>query len=530
MASRKHLNPVVINRPPLFRLNRLGRIVSEPVFVMGAFLIVYLMLGCISIVHCRLLADEGWYTYASKAVYNGVVPYRDFLFTQMPLAPYVYGIMMKLFEPSISAGRIASLMFGVVSIGLILHLFKKNTAMMLIVGAFLILNLNFVFDTTIVRTQSLTVLLTAAALACFTHIREKPHWVMIWMSLAVMTRLSILPALLITWNYCLILNRDAFAKTFLMVITNAMSLFGIAVFLNLLSKGNFVFGVFSFHSEYYPNAHWSIDVLFRFAVDVFKNQGLLTIAVLVSSIGAASGCIVPKWNILNKHELQLTSFSFICWLATTLIHATRSVPFAAYQTSNMMFAVASATPWLIAFFRNRSKIHCRLFSLLFATAVAVSILFQEFPVVSDEGGAWGQYQEAVREVTELTDNGAKTILTFSPELAAETSAVLISGYEMGMFSYFPNFSDADAARLRIVNKEKLLKDVETAAADIVCLTGHNIVIMLADGDPSQYKGLFSRIQNNYVLHAKVTKYGQFRDTLFVFAKRWVSASLRSKEK
>ncbi|MEX2459297.1 MAG: hypothetical protein WD770_09970, partial [Actinomycetota bacterium] len=36
-------------------------------------------------------ADEGFYAYAAKAVMHGQLPYRDFLYTQMPALPYVYG-------------------------------------------------------------------------------------------------------------------------------------------------------------------------------------------------------------------------------------------------------------------------------------------------------------------------------------------------------------------------------------------------------------------------------------------------------
>ena len=33
--------------------------------------------------------DEGWILTASKLVYEGKVPYKDFNYTQMPLLPYI---------------------------------------------------------------------------------------------------------------------------------------------------------------------------------------------------------------------------------------------------------------------------------------------------------------------------------------------------------------------------------------------------------------------------------------------------------
>ncbi len=52
---------------------------------------LYLCSAIAFLLYGRLNADEGWYIYASRMVYDGYIPYRDFAFTQMPLLPYVYG-------------------------------------------------------------------------------------------------------------------------------------------------------------------------------------------------------------------------------------------------------------------------------------------------------------------------------------------------------------------------------------------------------------------------------------------------------
>ncbi len=49
--------------------------------------------------------DEGYYSYASILVMKGWVPYRDFLYQQLPLLPYVYGAWMTLFGPSCTGTR-----------------------------------------------------------------------------------------------------------------------------------------------------------------------------------------------------------------------------------------------------------------------------------------------------------------------------------------------------------------------------------------------------------------------------------------
>ena len=72
------------------------------------FSIVYLLWG-------RLNADEGWYLYASRLVFKGQIPYRDFAYTQAPLLPYIYGIPQAVVHSSILVGRMTSVLFSLVN-------------------------------------------------------------------------------------------------------------------------------------------------------------------------------------------------------------------------------------------------------------------------------------------------------------------------------------------------------------------------------------------------------------------------------
>jgi hypothetical protein len=53
-------------------------------------------------------ADEGFYLLASRLVFQHEMPYRDFLYTQMPLLPYVYGLWMQIVGMSWLSGRCLS--------------------------------------------------------------------------------------------------------------------------------------------------------------------------------------------------------------------------------------------------------------------------------------------------------------------------------------------------------------------------------------------------------------------------------------
>ncbi|MGD2254035.1 MAG: hypothetical protein PVF70_14075 [Anaerolineales bacterium] len=70
------------------------------------FSLAYLFLG-------QPNADEGWYLYASKLVFEGEIPYRDFAYTQTPLLPYIYGLPQVLLQPSIYLGRATSVALSI---------------------------------------------------------------------------------------------------------------------------------------------------------------------------------------------------------------------------------------------------------------------------------------------------------------------------------------------------------------------------------------------------------------------------------
>lgn len=64
-------------------------------------------------------ADEGYYLLASKLVLQGKALYADFLYPQMPLLPYVYGVWLQIFGVSWYSGRSLSALCAVLLGGLL---------------------------------------------------------------------------------------------------------------------------------------------------------------------------------------------------------------------------------------------------------------------------------------------------------------------------------------------------------------------------------------------------------------------------
>ena len=57
--------------------------------------------------------DEGWYLLAARNLSRGMMPYRDFLYTQGPVLPWVYGVFADVWSPGgVLGGRIFTAVLG----------------------------------------------------------------------------------------------------------------------------------------------------------------------------------------------------------------------------------------------------------------------------------------------------------------------------------------------------------------------------------------------------------------------------------
>ena len=83
-------------------VNRAHRLLIIPVGLL-------LLILSLAAAHYRFIdADEGFYLLASRLVLQHKVPYVDFLYTQAPLLPYIYGLWMRVFEESWPSARALS--------------------------------------------------------------------------------------------------------------------------------------------------------------------------------------------------------------------------------------------------------------------------------------------------------------------------------------------------------------------------------------------------------------------------------------
>jgi hypothetical protein len=131
--------------------------------------------------------DEGFYLLAARLVFQHKTPYLDFLYPQMPLLPYIYGLWMQIFGETWLAGRgLSACLAGGLGILLYAHVAartrKRNVALFAVL---LFAGSTLVFAwLPIVKTYALSSLLLFACYVLAAHISARSSkWTFIFCGL-----------------------------------------------------------------------------------------------------------------------------------------------------------------------------------------------------------------------------------------------------------------------------------------------------------------------------------------------------------
>jgi hypothetical protein len=501
-----------------------------------ALALIYLGLGSVLVYRGRVTGDEGWYLAAAKSVQEGRVPYQDFLFTQMPLMPYAYAAALHLVGVELTSGRWVSMLLGagaIVATAGACHRAAGSVAA-LVAAALLVLNRNVLYACCSVKTQSLTMFLTAVALWFAAGVNVPPQvgslrstrpngsllrsaGALVAMNLAVLTRLSMLPALVALWAHAIWVHRGRPRLLVAGLACNGVVAGLIASALS--SEGRFWFGVLGFHREYYGNARWEPPYFVEFVKGTVANQlvvlSLFTWAAVVR-YRRQKGARAPHTKPGAQAAFLLLVLT--CYLGTTLLHATRPIAYPIYQVSNVDFAVVFGAVIMEDSLRRRS----RNAALWLGAGVILSALatmpLQECPIDVKGAGSPARSVEARRILRQLAVPGDR-LLTFQTELSLGTGLSLLPGLEMSEFSFFPSMSDGRARHLHVVNRRGLREALSGRAARFLCFTPRDFVIMAA-GDDAELRSL---IDESYEFLTSVESYGQFSEPLIIARARTIES-------
>lgn len=507
--------------------------------VAGACFLALLLYGA-NLYFGDLNHDEGWYLYAARQVSRGILPYRDFCFTQAPLLPLIYGILKPLWEGAgIAGGRLVTVFFGffsaLLAAWLAWRLSPSRIRFHAALTCFILISGNIYqsYFTAIVKTYSLTALFLCAGFMALSFVHTgRAAWGCslggLFLACAAGARISAGVALPVTACY-LIWQRKRTGYTWSWLIFSvAFAVTLTAIFLPwlILARDEFFFGM-SFHTA--RNAGGLLAGLLYKAGFVSRCLRVYYLTAVLAGVAGMWWWIVrrdvggdpaacPSEGSFGKDPSEKSPPYFIVLLVgvgllISLLHFMAPFPYDDYQVPVFpLFAVIIA----VLFWRvvERSIGDCRdgaisetlnksfgniqecLQILIFGAAILGALssqINQDWFVVGQDRFWWPKKEKPdiqllretaawIRELHQSKGSdpsgGQKgTLLTQDTYLAVEAGLDVPSGLEMGPFCYFPKLSTEKARKYKVLNRELMANLLQTTDAQIAAFSGYGLAIV-----------------------------------------------------
>ncbi len=518
-------------------------------------------LGLANLFLGNLNQDEGWYLYAAKQITEGRLLYRDFMFTQGPALPYIYGIFFPLIEKfGVEGGRLLTALFGLAATGCAAWLAARSVSKhwkAVALCAFILTGVNVYqsYFTVIVKTYSLCAFFLTAGFVALSYTNSRrgataAFWGGFLLALAACTRLSagiVLPAagLWLLWNRKKVspLSWIAFGLGggFILLV-------GLGTFF-LFTPENTQFALFGYHAGRAPGSLLQLLALkagfiSRFVQAYFVFTACVLMAFFlrryqrqIREYGFEEMTLDSRprlMELLRQANEERTPFSIsfisLLWLSgllITLVHFLAPFPYDDYQVIVYPVLVAALSATLVPRCPEKYLLRIVLLLLLICTAASFSSPVNQDWMLRGRDRIWWKFKEspdlavlqkAGSEIRKnLGTNGL--LLTQDTYLAIEANARVPHGMEMGPFCYYPDMPREQAEKLNLLNRDLLIKILEQARAPIAAFSGYGLTIRspeITEIPSNDWIALRALLETGYKKTGEIQHFGQAHTTLELF--------------
>ncbi|MCP4605473.1 MAG: hypothetical protein GY847_33965 [Proteobacteria bacterium] len=104
------------------RFRKMGSVGLGFLIVLGVYTIISTHFRRVGL----MVPDESYYALAARAVYEGKIPYRDFAYMQMPLLPYINGLMLSLIGYGLDNHRFVNFIWGGIGLVVLISVIRQR--------------------------------------------------------------------------------------------------------------------------------------------------------------------------------------------------------------------------------------------------------------------------------------------------------------------------------------------------------------------------------------------------------------------
>lgn len=215
--------------------------------------VVFAVAAAVLVLRGMCNADEGFYALASRLVYAGQLPYRDFAYTQAPLFPYLQGAAMEVVGFGVREQRWLNVLWDACVLGLIAWRFRQagiSAAATCVLLGFWVTSLPLFYLCVIGKTYALVqLLLVGAAMGLWdNNPRRAVCWVAVCGVLAVGCRLTVGPVVALLYlGVAVRAARQGVSWVFLVVLPALLGAVAFGPFI-LAAPENAYFWMWEYHT------------------------------------------------------------------------------------------------------------------------------------------------------------------------------------------------------------------------------------------------------------------------------------------
>ncbi len=483
------------------------------IFAIEAYLLIF---------YRQINLDEGWYLWASKLVYEGQVPYRDFAFPQSPLLPYIYGFFQRLWGEGLLQGRLTTLLITFLNLALWVRLTKRLgndwTAVVflwLLISTLFVGAYHFAYIAPYALTAFFLTLSISVALSELPEMSRNVLAVLFW-GLAVGTRLSVAVAIAPLGLYLIVTSHRRWRSAIVIGLTAALTLG--AVFGPFLLTGHdvIIYDLFGFHTDRMLWV-WQWHAMRQSVVNLVNE---FPVPLVLGGIGLviSAGMLLRARDRRSEFTRQFPGL--LLGLVVALLIVAQLVPRTTdsyYNTLQMPLLLvldSLVIGWVWRALRNRHLLR-QVGYMVFTGIIALNFVLQGAAVQRRNfvtvplRNQIELAKDAARFLQETTPAGSR-LLTFNTYLALEAKRRIPPGLEMSIFGYRPTWIAQQARRYKVVNNELLL---EIMRGDVGAAVFSEFDLNLLYGERDL---LLETLYRNFRWVKTVPGLGPLRDDLRIF--------------
>lgn len=512
--------------------------------VWGLAVAAMLALGAANLWLGELNQDEGWYLYAARQVAEGGLPYVDFSYTQAPVMPFVYRLAVPLIDAwGVAGGRLFTAVLGMAAVllaGLAASRATRSRLPMLLTVLLAGINVYQSYFTTVVKTYALCGFFLALGFWLLAETVRRKGWgaaaaAGAALALASGVRISsgiTLPIVFAGLVFEAWRGRLPWRPAIGFAAGGGLVLLGIFVPFLAAAPDSAWFHLVEYHSARSPGSLAGLLVYKAGFLSRVVQAYFLVTALLVALV---------LFRVLSPRRLWLERVSARSWLGITgwsiagitLVHLAAPFPYDDYQAPVyplLAAALAAALSGLLDRCPDAARPRTEkllVWFLLFASLASAgsSPINQQWMIAGRDRIWWllkpeaamPQLKDAARRIHALAPDGR--LLTQDIYLAVEAGLEVPEGMGMGPFSYYPAWSDEQAATRHVMNRAILTNLLATTDIPVAAVSDYGFSIASPAIEPvpdDERAELMALLEGRYDLADILEGFGQAGTTLRLY--------------